>query len=102
MYVNGIAILRACLESAGKSEIPPPPQDEARNGRGKRAHIGDLFLALVATQNAKNQLLCDFARALSLSVYGYICTRCRGSVFPYNTAFFPLATENFSATAAFL
>ena len=74
---------------------PPPPQDEARNGRGKRAHIGDLSLASVTTQNAKNQLLCDFARALSLSVYGHICTRCRGSVFPYNTAFLPLATEKF-------
>ena len=27
-------VLRACLESAGKSEIPPPPQGEARSGGG--------------------------------------------------------------------
>ena len=73
----------------------PPPQDEARNGRGKRAHIGDLSLASVTTQNAKNQLLCDFARALSLSVYGHICTRCRSSVFPYNTAFSPWQQKSF-------
>ena len=51
---------RACLESAGKSEIPPPPQGEARSG-------GGVGVAILSTEILLFQLFAALTPALSLA-----------------------------------